>query len=185
MAAGVLPLYEIMNIAMKSLQAPLLVLSQQRCEVKNLVSKLCSGIGVCFVAEDRSYESLEMTECLLQGRVGLKFSSISGVIADQGSCARNILASLPGVDQKRALSSIARFSIELVDGLASVQTEGDKNNEMASEEAPPVMPAELVTMRTAKFISDVLDTYSDLVSRWWTAIEIKQIEKDHKKSVAE
>jgi D-alanyl-D-alanine dipeptidase len=56
---------------------------------------------------------------------------------------------------------------------------------MASEEAPPVMPAELVTMRTAKFISDVLDTYRDHVSRWWTATEIEQIEKDHKKLVAE
>jgi hypothetical protein len=56
---------------------------------------------------------------------------------------------------------------------------------MASAEAPPVMPAELVTMRTAKFISDVLDTYRDHVSRWWPAIEIGQIEKDHKKLVAE
>jgi hypothetical protein len=61
-----------------------------------------------------------------------------------------------------------------------VQAEGDKNNELASEEAPPVMPAELVTMRTAKFISDVLYTYRDLFSRWWTAIEILQLEKDHK-----
>jgi hypothetical protein len=89
-----------MNITMKSLQSPLLVLSQQRCDVKNLVRKLCSGIGVCFVAEDRSYESLEMTECLLQGRFGLKFSSISEVIADQGSWARNILASLPLIGVK-------------------------------------------------------------------------------------
>jgi hypothetical protein len=120
MAAGVHPLYEMMNLMMKSMQSPLLVLSQQRCEVKNLVSNLCSGIGICLVAEDRSYESLEMTECFLQGRFWLKFSSITEVIADQGSWARNLLASLPGVDSKRALSSIARFSIELVDGLASV-----------------------------------------------------------------
>jgi hypothetical protein len=109
MAAGVLPLYEVMNITMKSLQSPLLVLSQQRCEVKNLVSNFCSGTGICLVAEDRSYESLEMTECFLQGRFWLKFSSNSEVIADQGSWARNLLASLPGVDQKRPLSSIARF----------------------------------------------------------------------------
>jgi hypothetical protein len=185
MAAGVHLLYEMMNITMKSLQSLLLVLSQQRCEVKNLVSNLCSEIGICLVAEDRSYESLEMTECFLQGRFWLKFSSISEVIADEGSWARNLMASLPGVDQKRALSSIARFSIKLVDGLASVHAERDKNNEMASEEAPPVMPPELVTMRTAKFISDILDTYRDHVSRWWTAIEIKQIEKDHKKLGAE
>jgi hypothetical protein len=99
-----------------------------------------------------------------------------------GSKSSGVIA---GCRSKRALSSIARFSIELVDRLASMQTERDKNNEMASEEAPPVMPAELVTMGTAKFISDVLDTYRDHVSRWWPAIEIEQIEKDHKKLVAE
>jgi hypothetical protein len=59
LAAGVHPLYKMMNITMTSLQAPLLVLSQQRCEVKNLVSNLYSGIGIFLVAEDRSYESLE------------------------------------------------------------------------------------------------------------------------------
>jgi hypothetical protein len=121
----------------------------------------------------------------MQGRFWLKFSSISEVIADKGSWARNVLASLLSVDQKRAVSSIARFSIELVDGLAFVQAERDRKNERASEEAPPVMPAELVTIRTAKFISEVLDTYRDHVSRWRTAIEIEQIEKDHEQVVAE
>jgi hypothetical protein len=57
---------------MKSLQLPLLVLSQQRCEVKNLVSKLCSGIGICLVAEDRSFEAWEMTEWFHAGEILVK-----------------------------------------------------------------------------------------------------------------
>jgi hypothetical protein len=44
-----------------------------------------------------------------------------------------------------------------MNGLAAVQAERDSNNSAAAEQAPPVMPAELVLFRPGKFISEIFD----------------------------
>ena len=47
-------------------------------------------------------------------------------------------------------------------------------------EAPPVMPVELVKMRTGAFINDVLDPFRQHLKKFWLAEQIDQVECDHK-----
>jgi hypothetical protein len=70
-----------------------------------------------------------------------------------------------------------------MNGLAAVQAERDSNNSPALEQAPPVMPAELVLLRPAKFIADVLDSYRAQISKFWNIEDIDRIERDHRELV--
>jgi len=61
-----------------------------------------------------------------------------------------------------------------------VQAERDSNNGVREQLAPPVMPAELITMRTGAFIKNVLDPYRSHISQFWSLGEIDLIEIEHK-----
>ena len=41
------------------------------------------------------------------------------------------------------------------------------------------MPADLIAMRTSKFIEDILDPHREHISQFWHVDEIEMIEKDH------
>jgi hypothetical protein len=61
-----------------------------------------------------------------------------------------------------------------------VQAERDSRNDAADDEAPPVMPAQLVTLWTGQFISTVLDRYREQIGKFSAQEDIEQIEFDHK-----
>ena len=92
------------------------------------------------------------------------------------------MVSLPIEEQQNVKLDIAKFAIRLLNGLARVQAERDSQNGMARLEAPPVMPSELVRMRTGKFISEILDVYRLRVCKFWSIDDVEHIEKDHKKT---
>ncbi|KAI9913921.1 hypothetical protein PsorP6_005769 [Peronosclerospora sorghi] len=54
----------------------------------------------------------------------------------------------------------------------------ERNN--AGSIAPPVLPAQLVKLRTGTFISDVLDKYRDHIGLYWSAEDVEQVEADHR-----
>ena len=98
---------------------------------------------------------------------------------DQGSWARDIILSLSEEATQTVFRNIAKFSIDLVAGLCEIQAERDSNNEVRGQVSPPVMPADLVLMRTSTFIEQVLDPHREHISQFWNVDEIDQIEKDH------
>jgi hypothetical protein len=61
-----------------------------------------------------------------------------------------------------------------------VQAERDSRNDAADDEAPPVMPAQLVKLWTGQFISTVLDRYREQIGKFSAQENIEQIEFDHK-----
>lgn len=101
----------------------------------------------------------------------------------QGSWPRDLMASLPIEEQQTVKLDVAKFAVRLLNGLAVVQAERDSQNGTAREQAPPVMPAELVKFRTGKFISDILDVYRPRVCKFSSTDDVEAIEKDHKKLV--
>ena len=101
----------------------------------------------------------------------------------QGSWHRDLMASLPIEEQQTMKLDVAKFAVRLLNGLAVVQAERDSQNGTAREQAPPVMPAELVKFRTGKFISDILDVYRPRVCKFLSTDDVEAIEKDHKKLV--
>ncbi|CAM6069619.1 unnamed protein product [Sphagnum tenellum] len=60
-----------------------------------------------------------------------------------------------------------------------VQAEHDSNNVQESE-APPVMPADLIKIRPAAFIQDVLDPYCAHFSKHWSQEQIDDVETEHR-----
>jgi hypothetical protein len=74
---------------------------------------------------------------------------------------------------------IGRFTLHLITGISDVQAERDSANGPARDEAPPVMPIDLVKMRTGKFISDILDPYREHVCKFWSEEDVEKIENDH------
>ena len=77
------------------------------------------------------------------------------------------------------LRGIAKFSIDLVVGLCEIQAERNSNNEICEQGSPPVMPGELVLLRTSTFIEEVIDPHRVHISQFWDVDEIDQIENDH------
>ncbi len=75
---------------------------------------------------------------------------------------------------------IGLFALKLVDGISQVQAERDSDNNVALKVAPPVMPSELVLMRSNRFNKLVLDPYRLHIAKFWTVEQIDQIELDHK-----
>ena len=57
-AAIVSPIYKACNIVMTALQSPLLVIAQQRTEIRNLILNLGDNFDIKMTATDASYTDL-------------------------------------------------------------------------------------------------------------------------------
>jgi hypothetical protein len=67
----------------------------------------------------------------------------------------------------------------LADGL-QIQAERDSNNNAREIEAPPVLPLELVKIRTGIFIKEVVDQYPVHLGKHWSQDMIDRVECDHR-----
>jgi len=56
----------------------------------------------------------------------------------------------------------------IVTGLGNICTERDENNEPLEQDASSVMPNQIVKLRHDDFIEQVLDSYRDHFSKFWS-----------------
>jgi hypothetical protein len=102
---------------------------------------------------------------------------------DQGSLAQRHYDALD-VDgdadgiQVYAVRSIAQIMCRIVTG-REVQAERDGNNAGSEDEAPPVLPADVVKPRPAIIVKDVLQLYAS-TTRFWSDEAIYEIEQQHR-----
>ena len=179
LCAAVAPLILTLNTTLVILQGRDLVLSQQQREIDNLIGNLCTFLQM------KTDDEIDLTDKTAnkdfvqdQGWCVL-IDDVATHCKDQGSWSRDALSALSNNEQQEALLDIAHFSLHLVAGLSEVQAERNSNNEIRELESPPVMPADLVTIRTSKFIEDLLDPHREHISQFWNVDEIDMIEKDH------
>lgn len=99
---------------------------------------------------------MEPEKYVLVGRWWIHAESVIAHIKDQDSWVRDLFQSLLEFDHNEVVVQVRQFVIDLVDNLSLVQEERDNNNVAAIQEAPPVMPKQLVHIALRKFISDVL-----------------------------
>ncbi|ETV75541.1 hypothetical protein H257_10356 [Aphanomyces astaci] len=52
------------------------------------------------------------------------------------------------------------------------------------QDAPPVLPGHLVGLRPAHFVRDVLDPRRERILRFWSDVDIDQVEENHSQLVA-
>ncbi|CAK9253641.1 unnamed protein product [Sphagnum jensenii] len=102
-------------------------------------------------------------------------------VDDLGTCVQAHLLVIDANEKMIILQTIARFAISLSDGIAKVEVERDPTNNAAIDLAPPVMPMDLVNMRSSTFISEVIETRkAQLQATAWTDDQINAIENYHR-----
>jgi hypothetical protein len=67
----------------------------------------------------------------------------------------------------------------IVTELDNIHIECDENNEPLEEDAPPVMPHQIVKLHNSNFIEQVLDLYCNHLSKFWFVELIDQVEEGH------
>jgi hypothetical protein len=68
----------------------------------------------------------------------------------------------------------------LVTGLLGVKAKRDDNNMRLENDAPPVLPTQLITIHHGKFVSEMLEPYRDHISAFWSFEDVDQMEADHR-----
>ncbi|KAF0774240.1 hypothetical protein AaE_002060 [Aphanomyces astaci] len=69
-------------------------------------------------------------------------------------------------------------------GSMGVRAERDDSNLPREQDAPPVLPGQLVGLRPAHFIRDVLDLHRERILRFWSDVDIDEVEENHRQLVA-
>ncbi|KAI9918319.1 hypothetical protein PsorP6_011499 [Peronosclerospora sorghi] len=158
---------------MTILQSNDMILCQQMAEIKSLIGHLVTEMDV--EADGNPPDDL----CYVRGQYCIQTKSVREHIYDQRSWARDLFNSLYAEDQSHVLHKVGQYTLQLICGCSDVQAERDERNNAGSI-APPVLPAQLVKLRTGTFISDVLDKYRAHSGLYWSADDVEQVEADHR-----
>ena len=122
------------------------------------------------------FEDLLPSQYITLEHSWVKIDNVERHIRSQGSWARDLLQGLN--DQACILKEVALLGLKLINGVICVQAEHDRNNLVAHDLAPPVMPHELVNLKPCDFIDNVLEKYRAQLVKSWPIEEIDRIEKD-------
>ena len=155
-----------------------MVISQQHQEVANLIFGPCINFGIHTTA-DNLMVGVDLATVVSTDDWWLKKMSVVLHIQDQGSWARDPLESVHDDDKIHIVNKIGNFVLWILSDGSKVQAKRDHNNVARTIEAPPVIPAALVKMRTCAFTSDVLDPFRQHLEKLWSAEQINQVECDH------
>jgi hypothetical protein len=173
------PTIRRINTTFTQLQDRSLTIVQQRRQVQALIDDVRSHLCVELIEEVELFRPADYYRaegspmCVLLANIEL-------LVEDQGSRAQAHLHSLNNDEKAAMLKEIGAFAVHLIAGLQSVQAERDRMNNASEEEAPPVMPYELVDIRNAVFISSVLNPQQARLLSFLSAEEIYNIEQDHR-----
>ena len=77
---------------------------------------------------------------------------------DQGLFVRHTFQSLPIDVGDKVISEVGMFLVVMVEGIRDIQVERDSHNG-AAEDLPPVLPHELVKMRTSEFGRTIVERH--------------------------
>ncbi|ETV89889.1 hypothetical protein H310_15271 [Aphanomyces invadans] len=124
---------------------------------------------------------LDESDCLLMDERFILNESLRGHVEDQGSRAMSHLGKLD--DMKKVIAELGKFVLQTTMGLVAMQAERTAENE-AGENAPHVMPAELVKVRPASFVEEIIGRHMNRLNMFWTADDIYSIEEEHRVLIA-
>jgi hypothetical protein len=135
--------------------------------MSKLVVDIAAGLDIR-PATDEALEGVDPLTIITQSDWFILKDFVVMHIQDQGSWVRDLYNVLSDIDKHTTLKEITIFGISIVANVSQVQVEHDLNNNARELEAPPVMPADLVKIRPATFIQDVLDPYCTRLSKHWS-----------------
>jgi hypothetical protein len=149
--------------------------------MSNLMAELAAGLEM-FPASDLN--EVDRSTVVVRKDWVVPKASVVMYIHDQGTWVRELYNSLSGPEKQQTLEEIAIFALCLVSGGFQIQAERDSRNNARELGAPPVMPAQLVKMRPAMFIKEVLDPYRSHLEKHWSQEMIDNVVNEHRELLA-
>jgi hypothetical protein len=152
-----------------------LLIAQQEQHIHTLIGSLVAMFCVEIVQEnddDAQYVSVRSMRILVD--------AIVEHIRNQGSFTIACYNDLDADDKNDIIRTVVMYAISLVTGLMGVKAERDGNNMRLENNAPPVLPAQLIAIRHSKFVSEVLEPYRDHILAFWSFEDVDQTQADHR-----
>jgi hypothetical protein len=176
MSAGIAPLFDLIAITFTTIQARNIVMSQLRQELSKLMANIAAGFDINSASRgglnNNDFQTLVMRRDWFIAK-----DSVLMHIQDQGSRVWDMYNTIFDTEKGIALDEIGIFAISILADGFQIQAERDSNNN--TRESPPVMPAELVRIRTGIFIKEVVDQYRVHLGKHWCQDRIDKVESDY------
>jgi hypothetical protein len=168
------PIVDAVNMTLVLLQSCSIVISQQAEFINNLIASLTDLFNVLLA--DEAYADNNICLESLQ----IFYGDVVALIEDQGSFAMECFNHLDTVGKEEVVKQVALYVMRVLLGLNNVKAERDINNDPLYDEAPPVMPTQLVSMRPGAFVKDVVNVFRAQLSHFWDEQMIDKIEDGHR-----
>ena len=134
-------------------------------------------------SSDNAYTADEIVVCqgpnLVFGRFSISHESVVELIYDQGLFIQETYDNLDDLEQNTIICAVGRLVLSIVDGIIAIQAKRDSTNH-PTDDIPPVLPHELVKLRTGEFGINILARHLPQLRLTWTEDQIAQIERDHR-----
>jgi hypothetical protein len=149
----------IINGTIVKLQARDLVICQQRELLVLLTKDIRNMFKVCHIEdeEDSAFDDLLIADYVRRDDSFVLLTTLHEYVDDLNTRAQAHWLLIDTNERMIVLRTIARFMIGISNGITKVETERDPANNAAVNLAPPVMPIDLIKMRSSTFISEVIE----------------------------
>ncbi|KAH9180189.1 hypothetical protein AeNC1_017167, partial [Aphanomyces euteiches] len=173
---------DLINATFVKLQSHDLVISQQRELLTQLVSDIRELFSVHQIVDDEDdFENMSVDDYVRRDGSFVLLTNLHEYVKDLGSRAQEHWAAIDDNERKNLQRTIARFAIGMSDRIAAVEAERSPANNAAIDLAPPVLPKDLVKIRSAVFIAKVIEPRkAHLQATAWTEEQIEAIEREHR-----
>lgn len=142
--AAISALADHVNIAFIKLQAPDLLVTQQKTVLENLAITICCQFSV--ERPHSPHQNEIRVGMITYGRFSVYHHNVIDFIYDQGTFIRDIFNSLSSEMQDKVITEVGMMTCQVVDGILAIQAERDFINQ-PDDDLPAVRPHELVQIR--------------------------------------
>jgi hypothetical protein len=170
---------DYVNPVFVKLQGKTLLISQQTAILAQLADELTILAGIDGPFNDEQIEELAAGFNTTYGRWSIAHENVFLFINDQGMFVRNTFDELSSEDQDDVVYHVGKLLVTLVEGIRDIQAERDSRNR-ATDDLPPVLPHELVKLRTAEFGRTIVDKHLQQLRHSWSDETINKIEQQHR-----
>ena len=173
---------EYINKTFVKLQAEALLITQQNEVLQKLAIDICIHANINGPHNMEEIATLNQSNShstTPQGSFSISYKSSIELIYDQGLFIRGLFDGLDDMSKCRVVRAIGTLILSIIDGVTDIQAERDSKN-LPADDIPPILPHELIKLRTGEFGINVLAKHLPQLKKSWSDEQIAQIERDHR-----
>ncbi len=169
------PTINVINVMFVIVQNWSLLIAQQEQHIHTLIGSLVAMFCIEIVQEND-----DNAQYVSVGSMCILVDAIVEHIRDQGLFAIACYNDLDANDKNDIIRIVETYAISLVIDLMGVKAECDGNNMRLESDVLRMLPAQLITIRHDKFMSEVLELYRNDILAFWSLEDVDQTEVDHR-----